>query len=226
MFGPNSPLLRELPGLWAAIGTTLVATLALLWAERFESFRGRLTSKPIAALGFLALAWLAQAPQTTPGLLIFIGLIFSFIGDVCLIFRAPALFLAGLGSFLLGHVFYAIAFLLLNPDLTASGLTLALCAPLVWLIYGDLRPDVPDEMRVPVIAYMVVITGMVVFGVGAVVQGAPVAFAVAAVAFYLSDIAVALERFKGGGFGVRALGLPLYFGAQLLFALAAGALPT
>jgi hypothetical protein len=39
----------------------------------------------------------------------------------------------------------------------------------------------------------------------------------AAVAFYLSDLAVARDRFVAPGFRNRLWGLPLYYGAQLLF---------
>ena len=40
---------------------------------------------------------------------------------------------------------------------------------------------------------------------------------VAAVIFYLSDIAVARERFVTSSVTNRLLGLPAYYGAQLLF---------
>ena len=44
----------------------------------------------------------------------------------------------------------------------------------------------------------------------------------AAVAFYVSDVSVARDRFVAPGFGNRIWGLPLYYGAQLLFALSTG----
>ena len=44
----------------------------------------------------------------------------------------------------------------------------------------------------------------------------------AAVAFYLSDVSVARDRFVAPGFGNRIWGLPLYYAAQLLFALVDG----
>ena len=44
----------------------------------------------------------------------------------------------------------------------------------------------------------------------------------AAVAFYLSDVSVARDRFVAPGFGNRIWGLPLYYAAQLLFALSTG----
>jgi uncharacterized membrane protein YhhN len=70
-------------------------------------------------------------------------------------------------------------------------------------------------MKGPVLAYIVVITVMVIlawscFGVGFVVP-------LAATLFFLSDISVAIDRFRGGGFGNRLWGLPAYYVAQLLF---------
>jgi hypothetical protein len=42
---------------------------------------------------------------------------------------------------------------------------------------------------------------------------------VGAVMFYLSDLAVARDRFVAPGFTNRVWGLPLYYGAQLILAL-------
>jgi hypothetical protein len=50
----------------------------------------------------------------------------------------------------------------------------------------------------------------------------PTAVMAAAVAFYLSDVSVARDRFVAPGFDNRIWGLPLYYGAQLLFALSTG----
>jgi hypothetical protein len=47
-------------------------------------------------------------------------------------------------------------------------------------------------------------------------------FALAALAFAASDVAVARHQFVAPGFTNKQWGLPLYFGAQYLFAYAAG----
>lgn len=225
MFGPIPLNLGERPALLGAVLGALVALALFLVTEQRDSARGRLILKPIASAGFVLTALLAGATATVPGQIILVGLGLSFVGDVCLISQGPKLFLAGLGSFLLGHVAYAVAFAYLGQWLPGLGLALVLCLPLAALVFIDLKPDLPADMRVPVVIYMVVITAMVALAVGAVAGGfAPVGLAVAAFAFYFSDIAVALERFRAGGFGVKAMGLPLYYGAQLLFALGAGSL--
>ena len=105
-----------------------------------------------------------------------------------------------------------------------------------------LWPHLGADMRGPVLAYIAVITAMVAAAAGAVTGAGPAlpavaalttgeplpgwiwkaAVMVAAVAFYLSDVSVARDRFVAPGFANRIWGLPLYYGAQLLFALSVG----
>ena len=73
-------------------------------------------------------------------------------------------------------------------------------------------------MRSPVIAYVVVISVMVVLALGHAMGGGSLLVPIAATLFFLSDISVAIDRFKDGGFGNRLWGLPAYYAAQLLFA--------
>lgn len=77
-------------------------------------------------------------------------------------------------------------------------------------------------MRVPVVAYVLVITTMVALAAGAASEHRSWALLVGAVAFYLSDLSVARDRFVAPGFANRVWGLPLYFFAQLLLASQAG----
>ena len=87
-----------------------------------------------------------------------------------------------------------------------------------------------DEMALPVLAYIVVISIMAVgaFGVaGNAAIPAPVRFSVlgGAVLFYLPDIFVARQRFVVNAAINRWAGLPLYYSAQFLLALSAAWLP-
>jgi uncharacterized membrane protein YhhN len=110
-----------------------------------------------------------------------------------------------------------------------------------------LWPHLGADVRGPVVAYIAVITAMVAAAAGAVAGALngpsilvvaahtsgtpfpgwlwPTAVMTAAVAFYLSDVSVARDRFVAPGFGNRIWGLPLYYAAQLLFALSTGWLP-
>ena len=73
-------------------------------------------------------------------------------------------------------------------------------------------------MRGPVVAYVAVISLMVVCAAGPVGAGAGPLLLAGALAFFVSDLAVARERFVARGFSNRAWGLPLYYGATLLLA--------
>lgn len=76
----------------------------------------------------------------------------------------------------------------------------------------------------PVVAYVAVISAMVAAAVAhaAHTPDAPgLALLGAALAFYVSDLGVARERFVVSGFVNKLVGQPLYFGAQLVFAAVA-----
>src|SRR6188768_2519442 len=87
-----------------------LAVVALLAATRGGATRAEWVLKPVAATSFVAaaVAWGALDGRFGTGLLI--GLVLSWCGDVLLIGRGRAPFLAGLIAFLLGHVAYAVSF--------------------------------------------------------------------------------------------------------------------
>jgi uncharacterized membrane protein YhhN len=203
--------------------TTLVALCALLLAKRFDSQLGVWIAKPIAAAGFLGVALAVGALETFYGVLIFAGLCLSFMGDVLLIpERNPPAFKAGIVSFLLGHVAYAIAFASRAFDgqsavITAVVVSVAAFGALRWL-----APHVESDMRLPVRAYVAVISAMLITAAGAAsALSRPDIFA-GALLFYLSDLSVARDRFVQPSFRNAAWGLPFYFIAQLILAHGAG----
>jgi uncharacterized membrane protein YhhN len=201
---------------WATL--TAICVLGLLVAERRESRAGALLTKPLASLGFLGVALSGGALDSAYGTAVLCALALSWVGDVLLISPRKAPFLGGLAAFLGGHVAYCVAFGLTGPSPLAA--TLAAAALLVpgLLIARWLLPHVDADMRTPVIAYMVVITVMVALAVGTVAGGGTWLIAVGAVAFYASDISVAIDRFVKRAFVNRLWGLPLYYAAQLLLA--------
>lgn len=202
---------------WVAL--TAAATGGLLLAERAGSRPGVWIAKPIAAAGFLLAAWSAGAWESGYGRWILAGLALSFCGDVLLIPRdAPRAFLAGLVAFLLGHVAYTIAFAVRGLDLVTAAVAMVavLGASLMALRY--LLPHVSRRMRGPVLAYLVVISGMLVCAAATVGHAGGIAIFAGALAFYGSDLAVARQRFVAQSFTNKLWGLPLYFGAQLLLA--------
>jgi uncharacterized membrane protein YhhN len=85
-----------------------------------------------------------------------------------------------------------------------------------------LWPELPAGMAGAVAAYIVVITVMVAAAAGAAGAEAPLLVLPAAVAFYVSDLFVARDRFVAPGISNRLWGLPPYYGAQISFALSTG----
>lgn len=202
----------------AGTALTIVAVAFLLVAERLESRRGIWVFKPLASIGFVGTALSAGALESPYGRWVLLALVLSWLGDVLLIPRSPAAFRVGIGSFLLGHVAYVAAFLARGIDLGWTAIAAAAVLGVLFPVLRWLGPHVPSALRNAVFAYVAVISTMVACAAGtARAAGAPAIF-VAALAFYLSDLSVARDRFVTPAFTNRAWGLPLYYAAQLVFA--------
>jgi uncharacterized membrane protein YhhN len=174
--------------------------------------------KPLASSGFVALALVLGATETRYGWWVLAALVFGWIGDVALMGSSRRWFLVGLVAFLVGHLLYVAAFIIAGwstvPTIvTAAGATIAGAIVLRWL-----RPHLPAEMRIPVTAYVAIISAMVSAAVGAAAAGTTPFVVWGAAAFYLSDLAVARNRFVAPGIVNRVWGLPLYYLGQILLA--------
>jgi len=205
----------------------LTVTL-LIRAEILKIKRQIYLFKPVSTLLVIAIAVLSLGepgynPVYSWGVLI--GLLFSFGGDMALMFqeqRKP--FIIGLGLFLTAHIVYTVVFARLGQaswwDLASGMVLLAAGVGFFYLIRSGL-----GSMKIPVIAYIVIISLMVM---QAITTFASLAFnqqqawmiSVGAVLFYISDIILAATRFwRPWKYGRISLGF--YFGGQLLIALAA-----
>ena len=196
-----------------------LAVAGLLVAEARDWRPGVAVAKLAAAGCFLwaAVAW--GAGDSVYGRWVLLALALCACGDALLLPRGQGTpFRLGIAAFLLGHAGYAAAFL----GRAQSPMALAMAA-LVTLVAGVqvwrwLGPHLPGPFRAPVVAYVAIISSMVIAAVGATAQGGPVTGAVGAIAFAVSDLSVARDRFVAPGFANAAWGLPLYFGAQILLA--------
>jgi uncharacterized membrane protein YhhN len=211
---------------------TVVCVVLLLDRERRGDRFGTALLKLMASTGFIGCTMAAGALLSPFGRWILIALAFSWIGDACLLSRHRRPFLAGLVAFLVAHIAYAAAFLVIGVDQDAvlgAGVVFAVVGLIVglWLL-----PKVESRMRFPVAAYLTVISVMVTLGYAAMraalSNSVPATIAalllISPLGFYLSDLAVARDRFVKQGFVNRVWGLPLYYGAQLLFAITPGLL--
>ena len=200
--------------------TFLVALL--LYAQKSANTKLEWVVKPAASITFVVTGFLQGGMGSTFGRVVLAGLCLAALGDVLLIPKDKRAFLAGLVAFLLGHVAYGAAFVVrgIEPVTTLAVLlvfTLVAIPILRWL-----WPSVSVDMRKPVAAYIVVITIMVALSAGAARKDGAWLLVLGAVAFYLSDLSVARDRFVKKEFLNRAWGLPLYFFAQMILASQSG----
>ncbi len=196
---------------------TGLGLVGLLFGEWKDLPTVRAVSKPLASLGFIVAAIGFGALDSRYGNIVLAGLVLGAIGDVCLLGQAKKYFIAGLVSFLLGHVAYVVAFSGLPISPTSALVAAAVMTPLMAVIARWVFPYAPD-MRVPIGIYMLVIAAMCVVAIGAGAAGAPWMIPAGALMFTASDIAVVRDRFVAPGFMNRLWGLPLYYAAQLIIA--------
>ncbi|MFH1086449.1 MAG: lysoplasmalogenase, partial [Chloroflexota bacterium] len=161
------------------------------------------------------------------GLRLFLGLVVCMIGDIALIPKGRTWFLAGLVSFLLGHVLYVLAF---NGLVYLTSLNLLVVAVILVTSGGVLAWLWPHlgSMRIPVLAYVAVISAMVwsawaVFFNSGLPLTARLLIGLGATCFYFSDIFVARNAFVKEGFANKAWGRPLYYLGQFLLAFSVAA---
>ena len=125
------------------------------------------------------------------------------------------MFLAGIAAFLLAHTAFAKAFTVLEFNRIAFVTALLLWIVVVIILIRWLWKYLHGPYRFAVVIYMAAITVMVSFA-GATTSPLII---VAAGMFAVSDISVARDRFVKHSLGNKVWGLPLYYIAQLLFAI-------
>lgn len=191
-----------------------LAGLAYLAVIHRLPFKGDFVLKSIPAFCLAAMAWI-YVPGLT-GKLLFAGFIFSAGGDISLSFaqKSEKFFLMGLGSFLVAHVLYVIAF---AQNAQYSSEKLPLIA--LWVVFAIamavvLYPKL-GEMRIPVFAYVAVILAMVI--VATLWQGArPTLLVAGAVLFMLSDSMIAINKFLKPISWAQYFIMVTYYGGQFL----------
>jgi len=209
-------------GIMVASGLLL---MALLLAEKNDSLKGKLMTKPLASLGFILLAVVQTHTVPVYYYWLLAGLIFCLGGDVFLALPQKPMFLVGLISFLLGHVLYVGGFLYLVPLSAWVQISTLVVLAISTVVFLWLKPYL-GSMLGPVIVYIGVISLMLI-GALAVYSSDTVAsrgrllILIGAILFYLSDLFVARNRFVRKEYVNRLIGLPLYYAGQYLLALSA-----
>jgi uncharacterized membrane protein YhhN len=183
--------------------------------------------KPMATLFIAAVAftnWRAQRDRYS--LWVTIGLMCSLAGDVWLLWPARY-FLLGIVSFLVAHITYLAAF--------TRGIKFP-ARPLVWLLYAAigfglwlfLRPGLSVSLRAPVAVYTFFLATMASQAMGRFLilrtSTARLA-AIGAIFFMISDMLLALDRFRRPIPASAFLVLGAYYLAQWLIASSTRATP-
>jgi len=200
---------------------TVSSLLLHLVADRSDHRFARVLTKAAASSGFIAIALSLGALESAWGQTLLVALGLSMLGDLLLLSQATSMFTGGLVSFLLAHVTFGAAFVVLGVDTTAAAAATLAFTFIALRVARWILPHIPQRLRGVIIAYIVAVSGMAVLALAASWSTGNPALALASVAFFISDIFVARSRFVAPGFSNRVLGLPLYYGAQILFALQA-----
>ncbi len=165
------------------------------WSATWSGRRSvRVVAKPATLVALIGVAATLDPVDPTIRTVMVVGLALSLTGDVFLLLD-ERWFVAGLGSFLVGHIAYVVALQLAPTSSAWFAVGLAVVVASVALVgrrivaavgAGDQR-----GLVVPVVAYLVVISAMVVSAFGT----ASVWAVLGAGLFYASDATLAWNRF-------------------------------
>jgi uncharacterized membrane protein YhhN len=177
--------------------------------------------KPLTTILILLVALLPGIFLSDPyARLIIIGLLFSLAGDIFLVLPDDR-FVQGLVAFLFAHISYILAF---HEGAAAPGFLRVLLGLLAFgaVVLAYISKGVPARMRIPVIAYIVVILLMASLAVGrAMAQPSTktLSAAIGALLFMASDGTLSVNRFRYPFRLAEGVVLLTYFAAQWLIAM-------
>lgn len=160
------------------------------------------------------------------------GLFFSWIGDIALMIdeKYPILFVVGLGSFLIAHLGYSIAFVsnIKESDKPFNIGWSAMVAVPFFLFTGVffyyIRNGLPNDLFAPVLAYTIVISIMGVTSAWRKGHVAPKTYSwilIGAILFILSDMVIAVNKFVVDFDYDAILNMTLYLTGQFMITVGA-----
>lgn len=148
--------------------------------------------------------------------LLLFGLVASWFGDIALLFDGMIYFIIGLGSFLIGHLFFSFQFRKL-PQFKKSNkekLVIALVLFLIATIYLVFIRPFAAELFIPVLLYVITIAFMVY---NAFVQKSSHLITIGAVFFLVSDSILGMKVFNAFNFPLSEIVIMATYGmAQFL----------
>jgi uncharacterized membrane protein YhhN len=157
-----------------------------------------ITVKPLLMPSLAAFFFFSVKPKNSLALFIIIALLFSWLGDIMLIFQElkPIYFMLGLVSFLLAHITYIVVFNKSSQSFKpkiftySTGFLLAIYGILLLLL---MWPGLGD-LKIPVIIYTIIIMTMGITALFRRANGASLVL-IGAMLFIASDSLLALNKF-------------------------------
>lgn len=166
----------------------------------------------IASTGFVVAGLLNLIrTKTRYGFMIFLGLIFCWLGDYINGFKVTVI------AFLLAHLCFISAFFIKGIKISKSlkstpAVLLSSSAIAYWIL-----PYVPESEFIFVISYIIIISAMLILSFGA--KPTQLILILGAILFYISDIFVARWRFVDQSSINSFFCYPIYYTSCILFAL-------
>jgi uncharacterized membrane protein YhhN len=179
---------------WLALAVAAVFAIADWTAKARDDHSLEYVAKPATLAALIVVAIEIDPSDSTRRWWFVAALVFSLAGDVLLMLPSDQ-FVAGLAAFLVAHVCYVVGFWVDPPGALALVVSVlvagAVMVPLAVRIVRALRAGEERELAGPVVAYITVISAMVV---SALASG-NVAAIVGAALFAGSDAMIAWDRF-------------------------------
>ena len=197
----------------------LLSAIFCIRAKYNKSHTQLLIFKPLSLILIVLIAVVYPPIDSSYKIFIISGLLFSLVGDMFLIYPKKH-FKKGLIAFLVGHVCYTIAFIVLID----FNFTLWIFLPIaiVGTVYLKILIPFSGKMKIPIIVYIIIIA---IMGWAAMerlnyIQTLGTLLAtIGAVLFMISDAILALNKFRKPFISAELIILATYFIAQWLLAV-------
>jgi len=208
---------RYFPSLGESVLTAIcVLSIAMVSLIRYAHLS--LSSRAfilIASTAFVLTAVAGGAWKNRYGRFILAEMVFCWLGD----FWGHYIFLLGASFFLIGHLCFIAAFWMNGINRQRLWIAIPSVTAVSAILLIGLFSYFPDYERWFVIAYIAVLSTMVIFSYATLGTLLHRWLFAAGVLFYVSDLLLALSRYVHANVNYTYFGYPMYYGACIMFAL-------
>lgn len=218
-----------MPIYYMLIACLILFVLLLIRAEFAEKRKQIYFFKPTSTLFVILIALfsilLNKDYNLNYTLAIVAGLLFSFGGDIALMFKSKRAFMFGLILFLIAHIVYAIAFTVFSGFVKSDFISAMVLLFLAIIVFIYLYPGL-NKLKIPVLFYILIISFMMNRAISTFYgeffnYTQVMLISIGAGLFYMSDLILAVNKFRKP-FKAHRISLFFYYSGQLLIALSTG----